>query len=364
MPRFLPAGLTALLARRDAQILTHSTLQLTFPSDLAPRIDLYFATAQTQILGVNYARDLREVGAVRSSLTRAVDRSEVVLQNVDRVLGVDLLAAQDALYGTDAVIGRYFLDLDTGAEYHVPLLTGVAAGVDISETAARLAIISDVYAAVSVGASRRVVRLCQWAFRGPQCGYSGAELACNFLLNDAGGCQGRHGDPLKRAKFGGFVHIEPKQSVAGAASLPAPPANQLIQNGGGAAFLQQPFTQFVGAAVTNDTPNNRTIVDFSAGSGGGGSYVLNTAANYTRADGVGFVDCDASGSAQVINLGSRNRIVKVRKSDAGFNSVSINDGISPIMVEGVALALNAPGEWVELTPNAAGSAWVVWSLNN
>jgi hypothetical protein len=262
MPRSLPIGLTDALGRAYSNIETHSTLQLSLPSDLAPTLEYFFATAALTIDGVRYERHLRDTGAVRTSLTRSADRVTADLQNVDGILGVDLIYLADALYGAAARFGRYWRD-DSGAEFHKVLLTGVIAGVEINDQVVRLTLVSDTYAAVSVGASRRVAKDCQWAtsggFRGPQCGYAGAELTCNYLLNDTGGCEGRHGTPLKRAKFGGFVYLESKQTVSSAAALPLPAANQLLKVGA-TAYAQQPIVKFTGVSITDDAPNKTTNV--------------------------------------------------------------------------------------------------------
>lgn len=259
MPRALPAGFTD---QNSAvrNIETHATLQLTLLSDAAALLGYFFATARLAVLGVAYAPHLRKTGQLRLSLTRSVDRVEVELQNLDDVLGVDLLRARESLYGAEARLGRYRRDLDGGTESHKVFFTGVVADVGINEQVVRLSILSEAYAAVSVGASRRVARLCQWRFRDPRtCQYAGPELACNFLLDHPGGCQGRHGDPLKRAKYGGMIHIETRSAVQAQLALSQPPANQLIKVGA-ASFAQQPFLEIVGASVVDDPVNRVTKV--------------------------------------------------------------------------------------------------------
>jgi len=269
MPRSLPIGLTEVLKSGYAE--SHSTLELSLPSDIAPAITHYFATARLTIDGVVYDRQLRDTGAVKTSLTRASDRVTVELQNVDTVLGVDMLRVQDALYGANVRFGRYWKDLRSAATFHHILLTGAVAGVEINENVVRLTLISDTYAAVSVGAKEQVIRTCrfqvQGEFRGTNCGYSGAKLTCNGLIDDADGCEGRHGTPLKRAKFGGFVYIEGANTIAGAAALPVPAYNQLMRLAASdgtvsATSKQQPFLALREDAfnVTNDNTNLQTRI--------------------------------------------------------------------------------------------------------
>lgn len=269
MPRNLPIGLKELLASGFAE--THSTLELSLPSDFAPAITHYFATARLTISGVTYDRQLRTSDAVKTSLTRAADRVTVELQNVDTVLGVELLQVADSLYGANVKFGRYWKDLRSAATFHHTLLTGCVAGVEINENVARLTLISDTYAAVSVGAREQVLRQCrfqvQGEFRGAACGYSGPLLTCNGLYDSTDGCEGRHGSPLKQAKFGGFVFIEGKNTVAGAAALPVPAYNQLMKLAASDGTVsttskQQPFLALheEGYNLVNDNTNEQTRI--------------------------------------------------------------------------------------------------------
>lgn len=269
MPRSLPIGLKEVLKSSYAE--SHSTLELSLPSDFAPSITYYFATARLTIGGVVYDRQLRNSDAVKTSLTKAADRVTVELQNVDTILGVDFLRVADSLYGANVKFGRYWKDLRSAATFHHTLLTGCVAGVEINENVARLTLISDTYAAVSVGAREQVLRQCrfqvQGEFRGTACGYSGALLTCNGLYDSADGCEGRHGTPLKQAKFGGFVYIEGKNTVAGAASLPVPAYNQLMKLADSAGTVsttskQQPFLALHedGFSLNNDDTNEQTRI--------------------------------------------------------------------------------------------------------
>lgn len=270
MARNLPIGLKELLKSGYAE--SHSTLELSLPADFAPSITHYFATARLTISGVVYDRQLRNADAVKTSLTRASDRVTVELQNVDTILGVDLLQVADSLYGANVKFGRYWKDLRSAATFHHILLTGVVAGVEINENAAKLTLISDTYAAVSVGAREQVLRQCrfqvQGEFRGTECGYSGPLLTCNGLYDSADGCEGRHGTPLKQAKFGGYVFIEGKNTMAGAAALPIPAYNQLLRttetdlSSYASPVVQQPFLAVNNSTfhVANDSTNEQTVI--------------------------------------------------------------------------------------------------------
>lgn len=211
MSRTMPTGLMTLLVRKDKQIESHTTLQVSINNGDIVR-NYYFASAAISITGNVYAPQLRQGSQIKSSLTRASDQAAVELQNVDTILGREFLALGQSLYGAGAKIGRYWRDLISGAEFHTVLLTGVLVGLQVTENVARIAAVSEPYANISVGATRRVTNPCQWQFRNVNtCGYAGSLLTCNLNLNDTDGCEGRHGggagNSLKRAKFGGFAYL-------------------------------------------------------------------------------------------------------------------------------------------------------------
>jgi hypothetical protein len=207
MPRKMPAGLLDLFARKDKQIESHTTAQIEIDNGDIMR-NYFFASGELMIDGATYTAQLRKGSQIKSSLARASDQASFELQNVDTELGLEFLSLGQALYGATAKIGRHWRDIESGAEFHKVFLTGPIVGLQINEDAVAITVVSEPYANISVGASRRVAPSCQWTFRDPTtCQFAGSLLTCNFLLNHADGCQGRHGDPLKRAKFGGFAFL-------------------------------------------------------------------------------------------------------------------------------------------------------------
>jgi hypothetical protein len=213
MPRQLPTGLNELLARKNKRLESHATLQLSVSGGALSQ-NYYFATAELNADGIVWQPQLRRAGAIKASLTRTATQVTLELQNVDTVLGIEFTQIQDFLFGATAKYGIYWRDLDSGAEFVDTMLTGVVAGLDVAQDVVTLSAVSEPYSSVSVGATRRVTRSCQWRFKqSDTCGYVGAETVCNLLINDAGGCQGRHGDPLKRAKFGGFAYIDSRAKL-------------------------------------------------------------------------------------------------------------------------------------------------------
>lgn len=212
MPRKMPSGLIALLARPDKQVESHTTLQIAIDNGDILRT-YYFATSELNYKGVTWQPQLKDGSQIKSSLTRASDQATAELINVDTALGQEFLGLGQNLYGAETRIGRYWKDLVSGGEYHKVLLTGPIVGFNVDENVIQITAVSEPYANISVGATRRVSLSCQWQFRNPNtCGYNGSLLICDFTLNGTGGCEGRHGSgvgaSLKRAKFGGFAFLD------------------------------------------------------------------------------------------------------------------------------------------------------------
>ena len=217
MPRKMPAGLMELLARKDKQIKSHTTLEVLVDNGDIVR-NYYFASSTLMLNGVEFQPLLKNGSQIRSSLTRSADQATVEIHNADTAQGIEFLSTGQALYGASVKVGRYWLDELSLAQYHKVFLTGVVVGLEINENVVKLSAVSEPYAQVSVGATRRVVPSCQWKFRNPlTCGYAGTLLTCNFLLNHIDGCEGRHGGgvgaTLKRAKFGGMAFLNSKSRL-------------------------------------------------------------------------------------------------------------------------------------------------------
>lgn len=207
MPRQMPNGLQQWLATKNKRAERHITAQISIVTTTLIR-NYYYATGALDLNGIKWLPQLRRDSQIKTSLTRSADQATVELQNVDTELGVAFLAIYKQLYGQEIKVGRYWKDLDSGAEFHKVFLTGVIIGLQVNQETVRLTAVSDAYASISVGATRRVALTCGWVFRDPStCGYNGTLQTCNYLLNHADGCQGRHGDPQKRAKIAAFAYL-------------------------------------------------------------------------------------------------------------------------------------------------------------
>lgn len=263
MPRGFTTNVADLLkfsAAKESRAEEHSTVELTLTGATMPARTYYLATAKLTINGIVYERDLREVGALRQSITRAVDRTEYAVENVSSLLGSDWINNPDEIQGATVKVGRYWRDLESGQEFHEIVFRGVVQSPKADQNTARVQVLSDIYAA-SIGGGRRVARKCQWKFRDPlTCGYTGVEIVCNKLLNSAGGCSGRS----NQHRYGGFVFIQPSSSVSGASATPPPASNQSLKFTDGVSvvsFKQQPFVTLEGGlGLENDDTNNATRI--------------------------------------------------------------------------------------------------------
>jgi hypothetical protein len=213
MPRKISSGSQELFKRTDKSVESHTTLQISINTITVKR-NYYFASAELGFLGITWQPMIRKGSQIRSSLTRSADAATIEITNADTNIGNEFLLIGHSLYNAEAQYGRLWKDKNSGLEDHKVLLKGPIVGLFIDENVVRLTAVSEPYAQVSVGARRRVTNLCQWFFRQPDtCGYTGSLLTCNFMLNHADGCQGRHGDPLKRARHGGMVYLNSKSRL-------------------------------------------------------------------------------------------------------------------------------------------------------
>lgn len=272
MPRTIDSGLADWLDKSPL-LESHSTLKVYLPN--APGSPtFYYATYPVRIGGNDYTRPLKEVGELKLSMGRAADRVEVTISNVDGVQAYDFMVAnQIYTRGSQVTLGRLYRNpAQLGTDYHVELFQCTIAAFSASDTEVRLTLISDLFQGGMVGATRLVNTTCQFTFKDPDtCGYSGAGTTCSKIYDDAtGGClfysnQHRYGGALNR-------NNQAQKSV----SAGGPPTlYQLVKSSDGVTttdFIQRASTVFKGAGVTDDVPNNSTIVDLT---NAGRTYAIN-----------------------------------------------------------------------------------------
>ena len=187
--RIMPPGLMEAI-NRGAPMRTHSTLELFIVNGGETRT-YYFATASLKFNGVVWQPHMRKGDEISSSLLGESDSATIELQNVDTILGNEFADLERSLDGAGVNVGRYWLDLERGDEWHKVFLTGRVEDVRDDEQAVRLTIMSDVYSAgASVGHLREIRGLCQApGYKRPECGSTSNLSTCARRLAD---CLERH----------------------------------------------------------------------------------------------------------------------------------------------------------------------------
>jgi len=209
MARLMLAGLIDALNRPDSQISEHSTLELFVVIGSFDIRSYYFATATLNFGGVTWQPQLRKTDDIEFDLTSDGDEAVLELQNVDGLLGIEFVNLQQYLFGAEARVGRYWKDLDRGAEWHEIFLTGFVVGIDPGEMVMQLKVVADMYSGVSVGPLRSIQRACPLLYKGLVCGRPASDPpTCDYTLNGAGGCDGRWGSTNKFVRFGGAPYID------------------------------------------------------------------------------------------------------------------------------------------------------------
>jgi Uncharacterized conserved protein (DUF2163) len=202
MPRNVPDELKTLLA--SGRAIEHSTVTvITEDGDI-----FRWSTIDAQIMAEPYEARIKSVGALKQSLGRAIDNVEVAIENLASDYGADFVVLQNKLDGATVKIGRWFVHPDTGEEWHVFVMQGVAASVQFSQDEFKLTVIADLAARGQLGA-RCTTRTCQWEYKGAECGYAGEMPSCSKIYDDVNGCTGHSNE----ARFGGFPKAQNADTV-------------------------------------------------------------------------------------------------------------------------------------------------------
>lgn len=218
-----------------------------------------------------YEPYLKTLGEIKRTTTPQTETATLTLINTNNELGNVLLKDTDVLHGATVRCGRWWEDPKTATQYSYQQFKGVVDGIEANQDAITLTLISDLYAARTIGGGRKIDRACQFVFNSPavrladtgkgaQCAYTGTLTTCNKLYDDADGCSGRS----NQAHYGGFVKLAGKNPVSGATA--EAPNYQRVVDSGGTTLKMQPALKFTGATITNDNTNKLTEIDLT-GSG-------------------------------------------------------------------------------------------------
>lgn len=118
MPRdYLDSALIA-----DLKNLTRRT---TLAITLGDGATLRFATGDVYVDGVFYSGKLAPVDELNLELTRTSETINLQITNIKKVLGQNLINTPNVLNNTKGILGCYFKNLQTGAEWHDVKLPGI-----------------------------------------------------------------------------------------------------------------------------------------------------------------------------------------------------------------------------------------------
>lgn len=215
MGRSVSVDLQALLDSENCN--TQTTLDLY----LADTTEIHVATDAFTANSYNYTSDLRTAGELKQNAFSTVDRVNVSIQNIDKVIGVTV--TDEDLKAAVGVVGRYYRDKNgVLPSAWVELFRGEAKPLKLNEREASIEILHDLVAAGYCVADDSLAENCQFVFKhAGTCGYSGGESACNKKRKSKAGCQGR----LNEHRFGGMEFPEPQ--------VPSTPSGGEIEPPGG-----------------------------------------------------------------------------------------------------------------------------------
>lgn len=173
MPRPLNTFLINFLSGMSGE--THTTVKFSLKNGQFRR----FATANIEISGEEYFDSLIFADGISEAEDASTDRTEVRIQNADKVIGLEV---QAGLYNfADVSIGTVFRRLDGTFEWQEKFF-GQALPSAISEKEVSIEVVDEMVAASYCVTNFTLAPICQLIFKSAACGYSGAETSCNKLL--------------------------------------------------------------------------------------------------------------------------------------------------------------------------------------
>lgn len=168
---------------------------------------LNVSTTEMTVDGVDYLPFLVRVNSVKTSLSRSVDRAEIVLDNADLMVGDTLLddANDSILDNLPAVYHTIYVNIDDPTEvFKITKMSGVVYTFsEDGETELHLTLLSDAYAGGGV-APYDVKRSCVWQYKdGINCDYNGTIPTCDLSFEGANGCVVHFGFDGAKSRYGG-----------------------------------------------------------------------------------------------------------------------------------------------------------------
>lgn len=186
---------------------------------ITPTQTHYFADDEVPFGGQTYKPYLRVTGGVRLSRSLQVNSAEIELIATD--LYVANLLASEQFEGAKCVLKALLLGLEEGFE----VIRGRLTDQELRDDAVGFRLISEPDFSTIDAQARNYAQLCTWRFKSAQCGYSGAETACNKTFARCQELSNQH-------RFNGFPSVtKPLQQIY---SEPQPPLGGAGGAGAGA----------------------------------------------------------------------------------------------------------------------------------
>lgn len=208
-----PSQLTTLL--KNGWVNMYPLLEIFFSNSTVMRLS---TIPITEPFGNTYDPGLKKVNAMKASLSRSVDRVEMVLENADLRYGDFLLddSNDSILENVPATYSILYQDpRSKGSLYRITKMTGILyTYLESGNTDLNLTLISDAYAGGGV-APYEVKPSCVWKYKdGINCDYSGSLPSCDLSFDGINGCITHFGFDMARARFGGGARDLDEESKA------------------------------------------------------------------------------------------------------------------------------------------------------
>lgn len=188
MGRALDPDLQALID--GGHVESHTAARITLGDDTVVR----FATGEFEVGEEFYSGEIDEMEPLKMSLTNAIDRTQIKIQNVTRVFGQQLTSAMDRLDGATAMLGIAFRNQNgVGPWYFDEKIPGDVLAGQIDENQVPLNFVGETYGAMIVGETVASVFPYQQE-RTPFSGFSDPNDLVNPNPGGSGGFSGYDGD--------------------------------------------------------------------------------------------------------------------------------------------------------------------------
>lgn len=153
---------------------TQTTLELRLQNGTVRR----FATREITVGGEIFTADLLKVGEIVQSAFANVDRTNALIKNVDKTVGLEVLSGD--YDKATAIVGRFYRDERNPEKTSwTELFSGEARPTEVTPTEVAIEILDDLVAAGFCVADWTMEPACPLLYKGPGCEHEGNEPPCS-----------------------------------------------------------------------------------------------------------------------------------------------------------------------------------------